>query len=514
MRKLFSVRLNRFLGASVTGLVALLRFTPSFSSAPVVLASCSVLVAVALLGAATVEAKRSYDLPRGDAATTLRQFAAAAGKSLVFVTDKVRGETTNAVRGEFTPREALDRMLAGSALEAAQDAASGALVVSRQRTASRPAREGEAGPVSDPQPQPKTKVMKSPRTLRNPLALLTVWISLVFGPAPATHAADGSPSSTPESKKDTPLVLSIFKVTADKDEGYRSSQTVSGSRTVENLRDIPNSISILNRELMDDLNATTVAELSAFALTGEVSDATDSTVPFYVFRGIVSNTPLRNGIVWFAPLDTYSIDRVELLRGPNAFLYGEGTAGGSVNQLTKQAASYNFNKLNLMFGSHNLYRGELDVNRKLNDKLAVRVSLAYQNSDSFVNHTERQFAGGYLAVSYNPFKNTSIDVNLEAGKNHEVRADTILLDAFSTTQRTGATAAYTTALGGVTLIPATGQIINTVGTRRSAGTNIIVTDESVLPSDFNFYGPNAFHDVDYSAVNINFAQKIGDNLSI
>lgn len=155
MRKLFSVRLNRFLGASVTGLVALLRFTPSFSPAPILLASCSVLVAVAPLGAATVDAKRSFDLPRGDAATTLRQFAAAAGKSLVFVTDKVRGETTNAVRGEFTPREALERMLAGSDLEAAQDAATGAIVVSRKRVAEVVPSKGEVGlfPIRNPNHQ-------------------------------------------------------------------------------------------------------------------------------------------------------------------------------------------------------------------------------------------------------------------------------------------------------------------------------------------------------------------------
>ena len=158
MRKLFSLRLNTFLGASVTVLVALLRFTPSFSSAPVVLASCSVMVAVAPLGAATVEAKRSFDLPRGDAATTLRQFAASAGRSLVFVTDKVRGETTNSIRGEFTPREALDRMLAGSALEVAQDTATGALVVSRKRVAevTPPAKMDERASVFAPQSKPKT----------------------------------------------------------------------------------------------------------------------------------------------------------------------------------------------------------------------------------------------------------------------------------------------------------------------------------------------------------------------
>ena len=169
MRKLFSLRLNRFLGASVTGLVALLRLTPSFPIAPVVLASCSVLVAVAPLGAATVDAKRSFDLPSGDAATTLRQFAAAAGKSLVFVTDKVRGETTNSVRGEFTPRDALERMLTGSALEAAQDAATGALVVSRKRTAevTPPAKMDERASVFAPQSKPKTM---SPRSRDQPSA--------------------------------------------------------------------------------------------------------------------------------------------------------------------------------------------------------------------------------------------------------------------------------------------------------------------------------------------------------
>jgi len=164
--------------------VALLRFTPSFSSAPILLASCSVLVAVAPLGAATVETKRSFDLPRGDAATTLRQFAASAGRSLVFVTDKVRGETTNAVRGEFTPREALERMLAGSALEAEQDAATGALVVSRKRTVEAAPRTGEVGPVSDPQPKPPAKAMKSPRTL------LAAFFSLIIGSHSALNAAD------------------------------------------------------------------------------------------------------------------------------------------------------------------------------------------------------------------------------------------------------------------------------------------------------------------------------------
>jgi iron complex outermembrane receptor protein len=205
MRKLFSLRLNTFLCASVTGLVALLRFTPSFPIAPVVLASCSAIVAAAPLGAATADAKQNYDLPRGDAATTLRQFAAIAGRSLVFVTDKVRGETTNPVRGEFTPREALEGMLAGSALEAAQDAATGALVVSRKRPApaqqeheeSERSRGPPAGSPAPPPETPKTNQPKHNESLpvkpRNLLTFLTAWLyaSTVAVGAQTTGAIEG-----------------------------------------------------------------------------------------------------------------------------------------------------------------------------------------------------------------------------------------------------------------------------------------------------------------------------------
>ena len=329
--------------------------------------------------------------------------------------------------------------------------------------------------------------------------------------APVTALA-AAPAAAPA--QDPAVMLSIFEVSGSKDEGYRSTQTVSGSRTLENLRDVPNSISILNRELIEDLNATTVSELSAFALTGEIADNTESTIANYVFRGIVSNSPLRNGIIWLSPMDTFSVERVELLRGPSAFLYGEGTAGGSMNQLTKQALGYNFQKVAFTVGSRQLMRGEIDVNRKLSDKLALRASFAYQESDSFINHTSRAFKGAYLAAAYQPFKSTHLSLNLEAGMINEVRADTILVDAFSNSQRTGTTASYTATTGGFTFVPATGKLFSTVGSRRSTGTNIIVTDESILPRELNFFGPNAYHDVDFHAVNVNLVQKIGENFTL
>ena len=183
LEKIFLLRTGLFVRHCVTGVVLLLRMLSPHVSAPLaVVALCSTVVASAATTVTAPAEKRTFNLPRGNAAVTLKQFAAAAGTPIVYLVDRVRGVTTNAVSGEFTPREALDRMLAGSALEAAQDAATGAFVVSRKRTAEATPRTGEVGPVSDPQPKAKANSMKSPRTLlttMKPNRLLTTLTAVV-----------------------------------------------------------------------------------------------------------------------------------------------------------------------------------------------------------------------------------------------------------------------------------------------------------------------------------------------
>src|SRR5262245_18011289 len=61
-------------------------------------------------------AKLAFDLPAGDARPMLRQFAAQAKREIVFPTGSVEGIRTNAVRGEMTPPEAVNQMLAGTGL--------------------------------------------------------------------------------------------------------------------------------------------------------------------------------------------------------------------------------------------------------------------------------------------------------------------------------------------------------------------------------------------------------------
>jgi iron complex outermembrane receptor protein len=87
----------------------------------------------ALLGATALFAaeKKSFNLPTGDAAATLKAFTEQSGEQVVFPVEQVKGVRTNPVVGNLTPREALDSMLADTPLRVVQDAKTGALAVTR-----------------------------------------------------------------------------------------------------------------------------------------------------------------------------------------------------------------------------------------------------------------------------------------------------------------------------------------------------------------------------------------------
>lgn len=366
----------------------------------------------------------------------------------------------------------------------------------------------------------------------NPLVALMMWLGLVAAPAhgqsaaeapgaptnSATGAATAARNARPAPKPEDVLVMASFQVESDRDEGYISNQTIAGARTVESLKNTPNSISILNRELIDDLNATSVAELMNFSVAGSQSDNTEATAPAYMFRGQVSNITLRNSVNWFIPLDTFSIQRVEVLRGPQAFLYGEGTPGGILNQITKQAMGRDFQNAALILGSYDKRRVELDVNRKLSDKWFARANFVLSDESTFVHHTGRKIQAISGAVTYRPFQSTTVTLNSEGGSIDERRPSAMLGDQFSRTPLNGTATAGTTAItdttGGQTLLPATGQIINTVGLRRSTGSNLAVFDPSVNPRENNFLGPDAKFLWDYYALSAALDQSIGKNLAL
>lgn len=83
------------------------------------------------MSAYAADGKKSYDVPATTAERALKRFSEISGRETLFAAEIVRGVRTTAVKGEFTPQEALDRILQGTGLVAVQDEKTGAMAVKR-----------------------------------------------------------------------------------------------------------------------------------------------------------------------------------------------------------------------------------------------------------------------------------------------------------------------------------------------------------------------------------------------
>jgi len=345
-------------------------------------------------------------------------------------------------------------------------------------------------------------------------------IVLSFGSSTTARSQATSTATTPTDPRDV-TVLSAFEVIEESGLGYRATKTLAGAGIATEIRDLPSSISVLNREFMDDVMVTDIEELSRFFVSGEFEPAPEASISSgsaVRMRGIPTGN-LRDGIYHPAILDSHAIDRVEILRGPNGFLYTGAGAGGNPNQVTKQAMLKDSQSVRFVFGSYNLYRAELDVNRVVLDrerhKLALRTSLAFQDSDGWAHHAGRTFRGGLITANYRPFGGrTQINGSVDYGKNMVVMTPKILSDQFSTSERTGASTAYTATTGGRTFIPALGLVYDTVGQRRTSGTNLALSDRSFMTPETNFRGPDAYNDTINTLYALTIDHRFADAFSV
>jgi len=120
--------------------------------------TCWLISLVVWIGASAAEAgRRSFDLPSDTAEQTLKLFSGQSGHGLLVSTEISRGVKTNAVKGELTPGEALDKMLAGTGLAYSQDEKSGAFVVRRENNDPNAPRAEQVATTDRPSPNAKTE---------------------------------------------------------------------------------------------------------------------------------------------------------------------------------------------------------------------------------------------------------------------------------------------------------------------------------------------------------------------
>jgi len=152
-------------------------------------------------------------------------------------------------------------------------------------------------------------------------------------------------------------------VIAPTDDGYRTERSSAGTRTDTPLQEVPQAISIVTDDLIRDQSMRGMADVLRFvpgASMGQGEGHRDAPT----LRGNASTADffvdgVRDDVQYLR--DLYNVERVEVLKGPNAMIFGRGGGGGIINRVTKRANWTDAREASLELGSFDHRRATVDL---------------------------------------------------------------------------------------------------------------------------------------------------------
>ena len=213
-------------------------------------------------------------------------------------------------------------------------------------------------------------------------------------------------------------------VTDEQDEGYNPSNATTATRTDTPLRDIPQSIQVVPRQVLEDRNVRTVTEAleTVSGVTPGNRPYGGSPIAFKIIRGFdQAGTGVANFRNGFPDGDFYTvtppatIEQVEVLKGPASVLFGAGEPGGIVNVVTKQPLSDPYYKIGFEVGNFGLYQPSIDLSGPLNtdETVLYRFIAAYQGSSDFQGFANRGLTTIAPSIALKLGERTNLDLYYE-----------------------------------------------------------------------------------------------------
>ena len=260
------------------------------------------------------------------------------------------------------------------------------------------------------------------RTLGRAFALGT---SCLFLSLPARGQV--APPSPPKPADGDPIKLSVFEVSSEKDFGYAASTAMTGTRTNELLENLPNSISVMTQELLQDLALNNYFDAVDFGMSTENQFNDQGTIGAVVgnrsgnqvnIRGLASIRQLRDGFPWYLAADVFNTERIEFSRGPSGLAFGDVDAGGTINIASKRASFQRRGSVQVRYDNFGTQRYSLDYNQPiLPGRLAVRVNVIKSEVEMFKQRMGRDLDGYAGSLRWQPFQHrrTQIDAAYETG---------------------------------------------------------------------------------------------------
>jgi len=271
----------------------------------------------------------------------------------------------------------------------------------------------------------------------------SVWRQAVLGAAllSAFGAADTVPARAGEGDAAAGgrLVLPSVKVEEGADGGGTATAPVAGyvahrsagaTKSDTSLLETPQSVSVITRDQIDAQHAESLNEALRYTagVTPETRGSIASRYDMFKVRGFDADT-YWNGLKlqgndWYIlpQIDSYFMERVEVVKGSSSVLYGQAKAGGVVNQVGKAPTETAQNEVGLEFGSNAHMRGTVDLSGPVDSsgRVLYRIVGVGLSEDSQLNHTDSERVGVMPSLTLRP--NDDTKVNLYALYQHDPSA--------------------------------------------------------------------------------------------
>jgi catecholate siderophore receptor len=197
--------------------------------------------------------------------------------------------------------------------------------------------------------------------------------------------------------------------------GYVATRTSTATKTDTPLIDIPQSISVVTKEQAKDQGSRDMRQVLSY-VPGIVVGQGEGHRDAPTIRGVSTTADfftdgVRDDVQYFR--DLYNIERVEVLKGPNAMIFGRGGGGGVINRVTKKAEGERLYEATTTYGSFDTKRVELDGGQAITNDFAFRILGMYENSGSYRDFVDLERFGINPKIAFKPDDNTVVHLSYE-----------------------------------------------------------------------------------------------------
>jgi catecholate siderophore receptor len=196
---------------------------------------------------------------------------------------------------------------------------------------------------------------------------------------------------------------------------YIQRDLSTATRTNTPLRDVPQSITVITNDVIADQGMRSMADVVRYVpgvSMGQGEGHRDaptlrgnsSTADFFV-------DGVRDDVQYYR--DLYNAERIEVLKGPNAMIFGRGGGGGVINRVTEWAGWAPTRELSLTAGAYEQWRGAADLGFVVSDSVALRLNAMAESADSYRDHVSLERWGVNPTAAIRLTENTSLRLGYE-----------------------------------------------------------------------------------------------------